>query len=92
MIITNGGLDDTRVQALLEHHFNSARAETAPGSAQALDLRGLRSPDVQFWSAWDGEEVIGVGALKRLSDEHAEVKCTQRPLIAVKAWIKTACL
>ena len=74
MIIKNGGLDDPRVQALLRHHFDSARAETAPGSAHALDMRGLESPDIQFWSAWEGEEVIAVGALKRLSADHAEVK------------------
>lgn len=72
--IVNGGLDDPRVQALLAHHFNTARAETAPGSAHALDLSGLKSPDVRFWSAWDGDCVIGVGALKRLSATHGEIK------------------
>ena len=74
MNITDGGLDDPRVQRLLAHHFTSARAETAPGSAHALDLSGLKSPDVCFWSAWDGEAVIGVGALKRLSESHGEIK------------------
>ena len=74
MKITNGGLDDSRVQRLLAHHFVSARAETAPGSAHALDLSGLKSPDVHFWAAWDGETVIGIGALKRWSESHGEVK------------------
>ena len=74
MKITEGGLDDSRVQMLLAHHFTSARAETAPGSAHALDLSGLKSPEVRFWSAWDGECVIGVGALKRLSESHGEIK------------------
>jgi putative acetyltransferase len=72
--ITDGGLDDPRVQTLLTHHFNTARAETAPGSAHALDLSGLKSPDVHFWSAWDGDRVIAIGALKRLSDSHGEIK------------------
>lgn len=27
-----------------------------------------------FWSAWEGDEVVGVGALKRLSADHGEVK------------------
>lgn len=74
MHITEGQLDDPRVQALLAHHFNSARIETAPGSAHALDLTALKSPDVRFWSAWDGETVIAIGALKRLSDSHGEIK------------------
>ena len=62
------------MQKLLAHHFASARAETAPGSAHALDLSGLKSADVHFWSAWESETVVGFGALKRLSDSHAEVK------------------
>ena len=74
MTIIDGGLDDPRVQALLAYHYASARAQTAAGSAHALDLSGLRAPDIQFWSAWDGDRVIGVGALKRLSDSHGEIK------------------
>jgi putative acetyltransferase len=74
MKIIDGRLDDPRVQTLLAFHFNSARAETAPGSAHALDLSGLKSPDVHFWSAWEEDRVIAVGALKRLSDSQGEVK------------------
>lgn len=77
MHIVEGGLDDPRVVALLHTHRDRARAETAPGSAHALDLSGLRAPDLTFWSAWDGEAretLLGVGALKRLTDDHGEVK------------------
>ena len=74
MKITDGGLDDPRVQDLLAHHFYTARAETALGSAHALDLNGLRSPDIHFWTAWDGDCVIAVGALKLLSESHGEIK------------------
>lgn len=74
MNITNNGLNDPRVQELLAYHFNTARAQTAHGSAHALDLSGLQSPDIQFWSAWDGDRVIAIGALKRLSESHGEIK------------------
>lgn len=74
MLITEGQLDDPRVQALLAHHFTSARAQTAPGSAHALDLSGLKSPDIRFWSVWDEESVVAIGALKRISQSHGEVK------------------
>ena len=78
MNIVEGGLDDPRVLALLRAHLARARAETAPGSAHALDLSGLRASDLTFWSAWDGErdEVapVGVGALKVLDPAHGEVK------------------
>jgi putative acetyltransferase len=74
MHIVEGGLDDQRVIELLNTHLTRARAETAPGSAHALDLSGLRAPDVTLWTAWDGDAVVGVGALKRLSGDHGEVK------------------
>ncbi len=72
--IVEGGLDDPRVVALLRLHLTRARAETAPGSAHALDLAALRAPEVSFWSVWQGDELLGVGALKRLSAEHGEIK------------------
>lgn len=38
MHIIQNGLDDARVVALLQTHLTRARAETATGSAHALDL------------------------------------------------------
>ena len=74
MKITDGGLDDPRVQALLAHHYKTARAQTGRGSAHALDLSGLKSPDICFWSGWEGDDVIAIGALKRLTKVHGEIK------------------
>jgi putative acetyltransferase len=74
MRISPGDLNDPRVIDLLQIHLTSARAETAPGSAHALDLTGLQSPDISFWTIWEGEALLGVGALKRLSSDHGEVK------------------
>lgn len=72
--IIPGDLGDPRVAALLRTHLTAARAETAPGSAHALDLDGLRAPDITLWTIWAGETLAGVGALKRLSADHGEVK------------------
>ncbi len=72
--IIPGDLGDPRVTALLRTHLTTARAETAPGSAHALDLDGLRAPDITLWTIWAGETLAGVGALKRLSADHGEVK------------------
>ena len=74
MRVVEGGLCDPRVVDLLHTHLTSARAETAPGSAHALDLTGLQSPDISFWTIWDDETLLGVGALKRLSADHGEIK------------------
>jgi putative acetyltransferase len=72
--IETGGFTDPRVLALLQLHVTAARAQTAPGSAHALDLAGLQSPEVAFWTIWEEQTLLGMGALKRLSATHGEVK------------------
>ena len=74
MTILPADLDDPRVRDLLAHHHASARAATAPGSAHALDLEELKAREVTVWAAWEGETLVGVGALQRLSREHGEIK------------------
>ncbi|MEZ5340377.1 MAG: GNAT family N-acetyltransferase [Acidimicrobiales bacterium] len=39
-----------------------------------LDLTGLRKPEVTVWSAWDGAELAGCGALRQIDPTHGEVK------------------
>lgn len=74
MDIRPDDLTDERVLALLRLHLETM-APTAPEeSRHALDLDGLRRPDITFWCLWDGEALAGFGALKRLSPEHAEIK------------------
>jgi putative acetyltransferase len=72
--IVPADLDDPRVIAMIQTHVTRARAETAPCSAHALDLSGLKSPDVSVWTMWDDTALVGTGALKRLSSDHGEVK------------------
>jgi putative acetyltransferase len=72
--IIDGDFADPRVVDLLRIHLASARAATAPGSAYALDLTQLQSPDVNFWTMWEEQTLLGFGALKRLSADHGEVK------------------
>ncbi|ADO76062.1 GNAT family N-acetyltransferase [Stigmatella aurantiaca] len=74
MRIIDADWDDPRVIALLHMHLSRARAETAPGSAHALDLSGLRSPDVRAWTIWEGDALAGTGALKWLTPDHGEIK------------------
>lgn len=74
MHIVSGGLDDPRVLALLDYHVRMGAANTAPDSAHALNHDRLKAPDVHFWSMWDGDELVAVGALRRLSADHGEVK------------------
>jgi len=70
-------LDDLgsfEVRALLREHLDSIAPTAPPESRHALDLNGLRGPDITFWSAWDGPVLAGFGALKHLTESHAEVK------------------
>ena len=40
----------------------------------ALNLDALRQRDITFYSAWEGAELVGCGALKELTTDHAEIK------------------
>jgi putative acetyltransferase len=39
-----------------------------------LDLPGLQAPDISFWTVWDDDKLLGIGALKQLSIDHCEIK------------------
>lgn len=90
MKIIDGGLDDPRVVALLHHHHATCHAVTPAGSAHALDLSGLRVPAISFWSAWDGEDLLGVGAMKALSPDHGEVKSMHTAEVARRRGVGAA--
>ncbi|HEY7222051.1 MAG TPA: GNAT family N-acetyltransferase [Micromonosporaceae bacterium] len=68
-------LTGPEIAALLAEHLADMRAATPePESRHALDLDGLRAPGITFWSVWDGDDLVGCGALKRLDDTHGELK------------------
>lgn len=67
-------LQGEAIQALLQEHLDDMHSSSPPESVHALDLNALRHPDITFWTAWDGDELMGCGALKQLSPEHAELK------------------
>ncbi|MEO5922158.1 MAG: GNAT family N-acetyltransferase [Pseudolysinimonas sp.] len=69
-----GTLDEPAVGELLAHHVESAKSETEPGSDHALDLDGLRNPDIRFWSVWKGDELLGTGAWWLFEPGHGELK------------------
>lgn len=67
-------LCDPRIAAFLEDHLQDMRAVSPPESKHALDLDGLRRPQIRFWSAWQGDTLMGCVALKRLDAAHGELK------------------
>jgi putative acetyltransferase len=74
MRIVHDDLTHPAVIALLEFHLRSAFENSPPGSVFALDLTGLRDPAVTLWSGWEGDDLLGLGALKQLDAGHGELK------------------
>jgi putative acetyltransferase len=70
------------VHALLEEHLRSMYALSPPESVHALDLDRLRAPGITFWSAWDGDRLLGCGALRELDTRHGEIKSMRTPQAA----------
>lgn len=67
-------LNGPEIAALISEHLHSMTLDSPPESIHALDLSGLRKPEVTFWSAWEGKELLGCGALKELDSRHGEIK------------------
>lgn len=74
MQIRRDDLSGSAVQALLQEHLTQMRQTSPPESVHALDIEGLRRPEVTFWTAWSGSTLLGCGALKELSAAHGEIK------------------
>ena len=74
MDIRPGGLDHAQVQVLLRLHRDEALGSTPRENAHALDLDGLRAADVTFFTAWDGDVLLGMAALRDVGPGHLELK------------------
>ena len=67
-------LSGPEIAELLAEHLRCMAEVSPPESRHALNLDGLRKPDITCWSIWQGQEVVGCGALKELDPTHGEVK------------------
>jgi putative acetyltransferase len=70
-------IDDPRrddVRALLEQHLAFANEQSPPEDVHALDLEGLLDPTLSFFSLRVDGELHGIGAIKQLDANHAELK------------------
>ena len=67
-------LSGPEVHELLREHLRDMHLHSPPESVHALDIEGLRRPEITFWTVWEGGELLGCGALKELDPGHAEIK------------------
>jgi len=72
-------LSRAAIHALLEEHLRDMYAQSPPESVHALDLDKLRAPGITFWSAWEGPQLLGCGALKELDARSGEIKSMRTP-------------
>jgi putative acetyltransferase len=67
-------LSSPATRDLIAHHLAGMHASSPPESVFALDIDGLRHPDVTFFSAGLGGELVAIGALKTLDAANGELK------------------
>lgn len=74
MDIKVDNLSHPDVRALVVTHHAEMSANDNIDLTHALDLDGLQSEDVTFFSVWEGETLTGCGAVRELDATHGEIK------------------
>jgi len=72
--IVEDNLDGAEVAALLTFHLAEMHRWSPADKVHAMPIERLRAPDVTFYSAWDGDTLAAVGALKALDAGRGELK------------------
>jgi putative acetyltransferase len=74
MNIRTDDLSSRKTRDLLRLHLAGMHSNSPPGHVFALDLSGLKAPEVTVWSVWRDDASCGIGALKRLDAGTGEIK------------------
>src|SRR5512135_1066578 len=74
LVIRQDDLSGPEIAELLAEHLRCMAQVSPPESRHALNLDGLRRPEITFWTVWQREELAGCGALKELDAAHGEIK------------------
>jgi len=74
VIVKIGDFTDSLVIELLKQHLAEMHLNSPPGSVYALDYLSLQESNIDFWTVWEGDSLMGCGALKELSNQQGEIK------------------
>ncbi|MEZ8022180.1 MULTISPECIES: GNAT family N-acetyltransferase [unclassified Vibrio] len=85
-------LSGGEVIELLEEHLADMYATSPAESVHALDLDGLKSPEITFFSAWKDSQLLGCVAIKELNTQHAELKSMRTSQFARKSGVASQLL
>jgi putative acetyltransferase len=72
--IRTDDLSSSMTRDLVRLHLHGMHAHSPPEGVFALDFSGLTAQDVTVWTAWQRDEIAGIGALKDLGDCTGELK------------------
>lgn len=92
MEIRRDNLTHPAVLELIEQHLEEMHANSPACSMHALDASGLTGADIAVWSAWEGESLLGIGALKEIAHDHGEIKSMRTTPAAVRRGVGSALL
>lgn len=67
-------LDDSLIVDLLSRHAKLALAGARCRQGHALEIDALRDPAIEVWSIWRTDRPVAVGAIRRISANHSELK------------------
>jgi putative acetyltransferase len=74
LIIAVADPDAADVRALLSRHLSFAQVHSPPEHVHALPSRAWADPDLTLFGARRDGSLVGVGAIRRLDETHAELK------------------
>ena len=74
MYITKDDLTGEKTIKLIQIHLAGMAENSPPESIHALNVAKLKQPNITFYSAWEGDELLGCGALNELTATHGEIK------------------
>jgi putative acetyltransferase len=93
MEIVVDDLTGAEVAAFIAEHIKEMKAVAPrPESKHALDLEGLRAPDITFWTVWHQGLLVGCGALKELDEKNAEIKSMRTSSAHLRKGVASALL
>jgi len=92
IVIKKDDLAGPEIAELLAEHLRTLFEVTPVKSRHALDLDQLRRPEITFWSAWIGAELVGCAALKELDLKHGEVKSMRTAKAHLRKGVASALL
>lgn len=85
-------LSGPKIVDLIGEHLRDMHAQTPPESIHALGLEKLRQPGITFWTVWDGNDLMGCGALKELDSRHGEIKSMRTATAHLRKGVASAML